>query len=63
VFKSLVILQKEKPLSFREKKMLDRSRQMLIAEVGTARNAKDPEAIDILGKSLAKANLPFPEAM
>lgn len=63
VFKSLVILQKEKPLSFREKKMLDRSRQMLIAEVATARSAKDPEAIDILAKSLAKASLPFPEAM
>lgn len=63
VFKSLVILQHEKPLSFREKKMLERARVMLIGEVATARSVQDPGAIEILGKALAKANLRFPEAM
>lgn len=63
VFKSLVILQKEKPLSFREKKMLERARQMLIAEVATARTVRDPEAVEILGKALSRSNLPFPEAL
>lgn len=63
VFKSLVILQQEKPLSFREKKMLDRARLMLIGEVGTARSVRDPESIEIMARSLAKASLPFPEAM
>ena len=38
VFKQLVRLQAEKPLSFREKKMLDRTRTMLISEVSQARN-------------------------
>ena len=38
VFKQLVRLQAEKPLSFREKKMLDRARTMLISEVSQARN-------------------------
>jgi len=63
VFKSLVIIQKEKPLSFREKKMLDRARLMLIGEVGISRGVGDPEAIEIMGRSLAKASLLFPEAM
>ena len=40
VFKGLVQLQLEKPLSFREKKMLDRARHMLISEVSISRNVK-----------------------
>jgi len=63
VFKSLVILQKDKPLSFREKKMLDRSRQMLISEVSAARNLNQAGAIDAMAKALEKSRLPFPEAM
>jgi CarD family transcriptional regulator len=63
VFKSLVILQHEKPLSFREKKMLERARQMIVAEVATARSVKDPEAIDLLTKALSRASLRFPEAL
>ncbi len=63
VFKSLVILQMEKPLSFREKKQLERARQMLIAEVATARGVNDPEAVEIMAKALNRASLPFPEAM
>ena len=33
VMKSLLMIQSDKPLSFREKKMLDRARHMLITEV------------------------------
>jgi CarD family transcriptional regulator len=61
VFKQLVRLQSEKPLSFREKKMLDRARTMLISEVSQARSISEPEAIGLLQKSLTKMNLSFPE--
>src|SRR5262249_30543523 len=36
VLKPLLVLQSEKPLSFREKKMLDRARHMLIPELPIA---------------------------
>ena len=61
VFKQLVRLQAEKPLSFREKKMLDRARTMLISEVSQARNISEPEAISLMDKALAKAGFHFPE--
>jgi len=63
VFKELVILQTAKPLSFREKKMLDCSRRMLITEVSIARAIGDRESIELLTRSLAKASLPMPVAM
>src|ERR1700749_2408012 len=62
VFKQLVRLQAEKPLSFREKKMLDRTRTMLITEVSLARAIREDEAIALLEKSLAKCGFSFPEA-
>ena len=62
VFKQLVRLQAEKPLSFREKKMLDRARTMLISEVSQARNISQAEAISLMQKSLVRLNLTFPEA-
>lgn len=63
VLKTLLILQSDKPLSFREKKMLDRARHMLISEVSICRAVREPEAIDILNKALAKAELNFPAAL
>jgi CarD family transcriptional regulator len=60
VFKQLVRLHAEKPLSFREKKMLDRTRTMLISEVSVARNIPDLEAIGLLEKALAKSGFVFP---
>ena len=63
VFKSLVILQADKPLSFREKKMLDRARQMLISEVSTCRGVNEIDAVDLLQRALGKASLPWPEAL
>ncbi len=63
VMKSLLILQSRKPLSFREKKMLDRARHMLIMEFSTSRGLDETEAMDMLEKALNKANLHLPEAL
>jgi CarD family transcriptional regulator len=62
VFKQLVRLHAEKPLSFREKKMLDRTRTMLISEVSVARNIPQADAIALLERALAKSGFAFPEA-
>jgi CarD family transcriptional regulator len=63
VLKSLLLLQLEKPLSFREKKMLDRSRHMLVTELSISRGLREPEAVNTLQKSLAKASLSLPPAL
>jgi CarD family transcriptional regulator len=63
VLKSLVILQSHKPLSFREKKMLERARHMLITEVSICRGIKDVDAADLLTKALAKSTLKWPEPL
>jgi len=60
VMKNLLEVQKEKSLSFREKKMLDRSRQMLVSEMSIARGIGDAEAAELLQKHLAKASLTLP---
>jgi CarD family transcriptional regulator len=61
VLKSLLLLNQSKPLSFREKKMLERARYLLVSELALARNVDEPEAEDFLGKALAKCKLKFPE--
>jgi CarD family transcriptional regulator len=63
VMKGLLVLQMQKPLSFREKKMLDRSRHMLITEFSTSRGLNVIEASDMLEKALAKARLHMPPAL
>src|SRR6202161_3016720 len=63
VLKSLLILQTQKPLSFREKKMLDRARHMLAAEFSTSRGMKETEAAGLLDQALTKAQLHLPEAL
>jgi CarD family transcriptional regulator len=63
VFKSLLIIQTDKPLSFREKKMLDRARHMLVTEVSICRTVGEAGAIDLLQKALAKASLNLPPAL
>jgi len=60
VLKTLLILQSQKPLSFREKKMLERARHMLVTEISISRGVAEPEAIDILQASLSKASLNMP---
>src|SRR5579864_4286962 len=61
VLKSLLLLAKDKPLSFREKKMLDRARYLLVTELAMAKNIEEPEIEDMLTKALAKCKLKFPE--
>jgi CarD family transcriptional regulator len=63
VLKTLLLLQAEKPLSFREKKMLDRARHMLMAELCTSRGLKESDAVKALDEALAKAQLRLPEPM
>ena len=60
VFKSILQLQIDKPLSFHEKGMLDRARHMLIAEISTARNVPEVRAVNMLERALAKAGLALP---
>ena len=60
VLKSLVSLSRSKPLSFREKKMLERAKYLLVSEMATARNLTAETAEVLVVKSLAKAKLQFP---
>ncbi|HMD33213.1 MAG TPA: CarD family transcriptional regulator [Candidatus Acidoferrales bacterium] len=62
VLKSLVSLSRSKPLSFREKKMLERARHLLISELATARNAPEQTMEDSVTKALAKSKLSLPPA-
>ena len=63
VFKGLLLQQKGKPLSFREKKMLDRARHMIITEVSTSKGLNVDQAADVLRKALGKASLTLPEPL
>lgn len=63
VLKSLLLLRTEKALSFREKKMLDRARHMLITELSTSRGMSEAEAAAILEQALAKCDLHLPEPL
>src|SRR5262250_2627312 len=62
VLKSLLILNQSKPLSFREKKMLERARYLLVSEMAMAKNCEEIHIEDMLSKALAKCKLRFPEA-
>ncbi|HTQ87776.1 MAG TPA: CarD family transcriptional regulator [Candidatus Solibacter sp.] len=62
VLKSLVSLSRSKPLSFREKKMLERARHLLISELATARNSNEQAVEDSVTKALAKSKLTLPPA-
>ena len=63
VLKTLLVLQLEKPLSFREKKMLDRALQMLLAEFSICRGISASEAADQLRRALGKSALDLPEPL
>jgi CarD family transcriptional regulator len=62
VLKSLIALHQAKPLSFREKKMLERARYLLVSELAMARNCEESKIEEILTTTLAKCKLRFPEA-
>ena len=63
VLKTLLLLQAEKPLSFREKKMLDRARHMLVTELSISRGLKELDAVELLQRTLSKASLGMPAAL
>ena len=63
VFKALLIIQLAKPLSFREKKMLERARSMLVLETSIAKALSEANAIALIGRALAKCSLPMPAAI
>jgi CarD family transcriptional regulator len=60
VLKSLLILNQAKPLSFREKRMLDRAWALLVDEIAVARGLARQLAEGLLVKSLTKSNLKVP---
>ena len=62
VLKNLIALHAAKPLSFREKKMLERARYLLVSELAMARNCEEAKVEEVLTQALAKCKLRFPEA-
>jgi CarD family transcriptional regulator len=54
-------LNQTKSLSFREKKMLERARYLLVSELAIARNCHEAEVEQALTKALIKCHLRFPE--
>ena len=62
VLKGLLMLAQSKPLSFREKKMLERARYLLVSELTMAKNCEERQVEDLLSKALSKHKLRFPEA-
>jgi len=62
VLKNLIALHQAKPLSFREKKMLERARYLLVSELAMARNVEETKIEEVLTEALAKCKLRFPEA-
>jgi CarD family transcriptional regulator len=60
VFKCLLQLQIDKPLSFHEKGLYDRARHMLVSEISIARNVPEVRAVNLLQRALAKAGLTLP---
>jgi CarD family transcriptional regulator len=62
VLKSLLVLKESKSLSFREKKMLERARYLLVSELALARNCEESDVEVLLTETLAKNSLRFPEA-
>jgi CarD family transcriptional regulator len=63
VLKTLLVVQAERPLSFREKKMLDRARQMVLTEICISRGLQEGTAIELLDGLLAKSSLKMPAAL
>jgi CarD family transcriptional regulator len=63
VLKSLLLRQRDKPLSFREKAMLDRARRMLVTELSASRQMAQADAIRLIQTALAKASLTLPPAL
>ena len=63
VLKGLLLLAQTKPLSFREKKMLERARFLLVSELAMSKNAQETDIEHLLTRALSKCNLRFPESL
>src|SRR3954468_409885 len=63
VLKGLLALHAVKPLSFRERKMLDRARYLLVSELAMARGVSEDDMETLLTRSLAKSKLKFPDVL
>jgi CarD family transcriptional regulator len=63
VFKALVMIQMSKPLSFREKRMLERARSMILLETSVAKSLSEVDAIALISRALAKSGLTMPQAL
>jgi CarD family transcriptional regulator len=55
VVKNLVYLNHQKPLSFREKRLLDRAKQILVCEIATVGHQKPQEVEELIDKALSSA--------
>src|SRR6185295_7558327 len=55
VLKNLSEVQKKKSLSFREKKMYDRAKYLLVSEVAIVKNIPEAEAEKLIARSLEKS--------
>jgi CarD family transcriptional regulator len=62
VLKGLLLLAQTKSLSFREKKMLERTRYLLVSELASSRNVEETVIEDVLDRALTKSKLRFPDA-
>jgi len=60
VLKGLLMLNQAKPLSFREKRMLDRAWQLLVDEIAIARGLSKEVVESQLVKALTKSNVKVP---
>jgi len=62
VLKGLLLLGQTKSLSFREKKMLERTRYLLVSELASSKNVEETVIEDLLDRALTKSKLRFPDA-
>ena len=62
VLKGLLLLGQTKSLSFREKKMLERTRYLLVSELAMSKNEEESVIEDLLDRALTKSKLRFPDA-
>jgi CarD family transcriptional regulator len=61
VLKSLLLLHREKELSVRERKLLERARYLLVNEMSQAKGCTENDIDDLILTALAKAKLRFPD--
>ena len=62
VLKCLLLVLRVRQLSFREKRMMDIARRLLVSEISISRGAPEQLAIVTLARSLEKAGLVLPRA-